>query len=132
MLVVNTKETFLLILHQNRVHFPEERNAFVLDPQHGRRDVTYKPAIASSRQGSLLMSFVLNRAAKVSAAVTSSDKSASVVHSQALSELKFHICRNYMISTKLVHVSSTHGAFKNLGYRRGELGGSEYRNTAKY
>ena len=30
----------------NRVHFPEERNAFVFDPQHGRRDVTCKPAIA--------------------------------------------------------------------------------------
>ena len=32
-LVVNTKETFLLNLHQNRVHFPAERNAFVLDPK---------------------------------------------------------------------------------------------------
>ena len=47
MLVVNTKEIFLLNLHQNRVHFPAERNAFVLDHQHGRRDVTCKPAIAS-------------------------------------------------------------------------------------
>ena len=46
MLVVNTKEIFLLNLHQNRVHFPAERNAFVLDHQHGRRDVTCKPAIA--------------------------------------------------------------------------------------
>ena len=45
MLVVNTKETFLLNLHQNRVHFPAERNAFVLDHQHGRRDVNCKPAI---------------------------------------------------------------------------------------
>ena len=45
MLVVNTKESFLLNLHQNRVHFPAERNAFVLDHQHGRRDVTCKPAI---------------------------------------------------------------------------------------
>ena len=45
MLVVNTKEIFLLNLHQNRVHFPAERNAFVLDHQHGRRDVTCKPAI---------------------------------------------------------------------------------------
>ena len=44
MLVVNTKEIFLLNLHQNRVHFPAERNAFVLDPQHDRRDVTCKPA----------------------------------------------------------------------------------------
>ena len=45
MLVVNTKEIFLLNLHQNRVHFPAVRNAFVLDHQHGRRDVTCKPAI---------------------------------------------------------------------------------------
>ena len=46
MLVVKTKEIFLLNLHQNRVHFPAERNAFVLDHQHGRHDVTCKPAIA--------------------------------------------------------------------------------------
>ena len=45
MLVVNTKEIFPLNLHQNRVHFPVERNAFVLDHQHGRRNVTCKPAI---------------------------------------------------------------------------------------
>ena len=45
MLVVNTKEIFLINLHQNRVQFPVERNAFVLDHQHGRRDVTCKPAI---------------------------------------------------------------------------------------
>ena len=31
MLVVNTKEILLLNLHQNRVYFPAERNAFVLD-----------------------------------------------------------------------------------------------------
>ena len=49
MLVVNTKEIFLLNLHQNRVHFPAERNAFVLDHQHGRRDVTCKPAIITLR-----------------------------------------------------------------------------------
>ena len=48
MLVVNTKEFFLLNLHQNRVHFPAERNAFVLDHRHGRRDVTCKPAIEST------------------------------------------------------------------------------------
>ena len=48
MLVVNTKEIFLLNLHQNRVHFPAERNAFVLDHQHGHRDVTCKPAIVTS------------------------------------------------------------------------------------
>ena len=45
MLVVNTEEIFWQNLHQNRVHFPLERNAFVFDPQHGRRDVTCKPAI---------------------------------------------------------------------------------------
>ena len=28
-----------------KIDFPEERNAFVLDLQHGRRDVTCKPAI---------------------------------------------------------------------------------------
>ena len=32
-------------LHENRIQFPEERNPFVLDRQHGRRDVTCKPAI---------------------------------------------------------------------------------------
>ena len=45
MLVVKTKEIFLLNLHQNRVRFPAERNAFVLDHQHGCCDVTCKPAI---------------------------------------------------------------------------------------
>ena len=45
MLVVNTKEIFLLNLHQNRGHFPAERVAFVLDHQHGRRDVSCKQAI---------------------------------------------------------------------------------------
>ena len=45
MLVVNTKDIFPLNLHQNRVHFPAERNGFVLDHQHGRRDVTCKKAI---------------------------------------------------------------------------------------
>ena len=49
MLVVKTKEIFLLNLHQNRVHFPAERNAFVLDHQHGCRDVTCKPAILWER-----------------------------------------------------------------------------------
>ena len=51
MLVVKTKEIFLLNLHQNRVHFPAERNAFVLDHQHGRRDVTCKPAISCLTAG---------------------------------------------------------------------------------
>ena len=32
-------------LHENGVYFPEERNAFAVDHQRGRRDVTYKPAI---------------------------------------------------------------------------------------
>ena len=32
-------------LRENRVWFPEERNASVFDHQHGRRDVTCKPAI---------------------------------------------------------------------------------------
>ena len=45
MLVVNTREIFGQNLHQNRVHFPAERNTFVSDHQHGRRDVTCKPAI---------------------------------------------------------------------------------------
>ena len=45
MLVDNTKEIFLQNLHQNRVHFPAERNSFVFDHQHGCRDVTCKPAI---------------------------------------------------------------------------------------
>ena len=45
MLVVNTKEFLGQNLHQNRVHFPAERNAFVFDHQHGHRDVTCKPAI---------------------------------------------------------------------------------------
>ena len=48
MLVVNTKEIFLQNLHQNRVHFPAERNPFVFDHQHGCRDVTCKQAIAVS------------------------------------------------------------------------------------
>ena len=47
MLVVNTKEIFWQNLHQNRVHFLSERNAFVFDPQHVRRDVTCKPAIVT-------------------------------------------------------------------------------------
>ena len=45
MLGVKTKETFWKNLHENRVLFPGERNAFVLDHQHGHRDVTCKPAI---------------------------------------------------------------------------------------
>ena len=47
MLRVNTIEFFLKNLHENRVKLPEERNAFVLDLQYGRRDLTCKPAMAS-------------------------------------------------------------------------------------
>ena len=36
---------FLKNLHENRVKFPGERNAFILVIQRGRRDVTCKPAI---------------------------------------------------------------------------------------
>ena len=45
MLEVNTIDFFPKNLHENRVKFPEERNAFVLDYQHDRLDVTGKPAI---------------------------------------------------------------------------------------
>ena len=65
MLVVNTKEIFLQNLHQNRVHFPAERNAFVLDHQHGRRDVTCKPAMelhfCYERCSSLIFQCVISR-----------------------------------------------------------------------
>ena len=37
MLGVNTIAFFLKNLHENRVKFPEERNAFVLDHQHPSR-----------------------------------------------------------------------------------------------
>ena len=42
---------FLKNLHENRVKFTEERNAFVFDLQYGRRDVTWKPAMASLLHG---------------------------------------------------------------------------------
>ena len=58
MLVVKTKEIFLLNLHQNKVHFPAERNAFVLDHQHGRRDVTCKPAMVIQNQVWKIVNFV--------------------------------------------------------------------------
>ena len=32
-------------LNENGGYFPEKRHAFVLDPQHGRCDVTCKPAV---------------------------------------------------------------------------------------
>ena len=46
MLRVHKIEFFLKNLHENRVKLPEERNAFVLDLQYGRRDLTCKPAMA--------------------------------------------------------------------------------------
>ena len=38
-------------LHENRVKFPEERNAFVFYLQYGCRDVTCKPAMACLLHG---------------------------------------------------------------------------------
>ena len=32
-------------LHENGVQFPKEKDAFVLDHQHGRRDVSCKPVL---------------------------------------------------------------------------------------
>ena len=50
MLGVKRIELFIEEKHENRVEFPgEERNAFVLDHQHGRRVVTWKPAIGTLR-----------------------------------------------------------------------------------
>ena len=49
MLVVNAGVFFSKNLHKNGVYFPEERNAFVLDHQHGRRDVTCIPAIEKGK-----------------------------------------------------------------------------------
>ena len=34
---LNNKIFFSKNLHENRVYFPEERSAFVVDHQHGRR-----------------------------------------------------------------------------------------------
>ena len=48
------KNISLKNLHENRVQFPEESNAFVLDHQHGRRDVTCKPAIDNIRKWGLI------------------------------------------------------------------------------
>ena len=63
MLVVTTKEIFLLNLHQNRVHFPVERNAFVHDHQHGCRDITCRPAILQNT-GSLICMPLSNNSAQ--------------------------------------------------------------------
>ena len=38
-LMFNTINTLINTLHESGVKMPEERNAFILDSQHGRRDV---------------------------------------------------------------------------------------------
>ena len=38
---------FLKNLHEIRAKLPEERNAFVLLMQHGRRDVTFEPSFVT-------------------------------------------------------------------------------------
>ena len=43
MLVANTITFFSKNLHEIGVQFPQERNAFVLDHQHGRHDVRCNP-----------------------------------------------------------------------------------------
>ena len=75
MLVVKTKEIFLLNLHQNRVHFPAERNSFVLDHQHGRRDVACKPAISETFQVVSSCLQKINREATTTMATRTSRKS---------------------------------------------------------
>ena len=50
MLGINTIDFDSKKLHENRFEFPEERNAFVFDHQHGRRNVTRKPAIRLIRK----------------------------------------------------------------------------------
>ena len=50
MLDHNTTEFFAKDLHENKVQFPEERNAFVLDYQHGRRDVTCNQQLGTVRK----------------------------------------------------------------------------------
>ena len=45
-------------VHENRVQYPEERNAFVLDHHHGRLDVTCKPAQRGCLQIQWNLSFV--------------------------------------------------------------------------
>ena len=37
--------------HENGVKFPEERNAFVLDHQHGCSVLTCKPAVEANVEG---------------------------------------------------------------------------------
>ena len=43
------------ILPEIGVKFPEERNAFVLGHQHGRRDITCNPAIPTGHPDSYLV-----------------------------------------------------------------------------
>ena len=50
-LVVNTTEFFSKNVHENGVQFPKKKDAFVLDLQHGLRDVTSKLAIEYMYQG---------------------------------------------------------------------------------
>ena len=40
------KNFFSKNLHENRVYFSEERNAFVLDHEHGCRDITFKLSVS--------------------------------------------------------------------------------------
>ena len=44
----NNKNFFSKNLRENRVQFPRERNAFVLDHQHGRCDVRCKRVMVIS------------------------------------------------------------------------------------
>ena len=75
-------------LHENRIQFPEERNPFVLDRQHGRRDVTCKPAI---HMGILFMGvwvgeggFVLNLVSLVLECVDLSEVPSQFTHVQSV------------------------------------------------
>ena len=51
---------FLKNLHEKRVKFPEERNAFILVIQNGRRDVTCKPAILGLQPRDKVAMLVVN------------------------------------------------------------------------
>ena len=53
MLMFNTINTLINTLHESGVKMPEERNAFILDPQHGRRDVRH---VQTSKERCLLYS----------------------------------------------------------------------------
>ena len=47
LLGVNKTNLYPKNLHENGFKFQEKRNAFVLDSQHGQRDVTCKLAVVS-------------------------------------------------------------------------------------